>query len=98
MRVILKIIRGEGHVFVNICEKEYLGREFRESKAVLNVNNEFYGGEEVDINYALDLVDEATVVSIVGERAIGEAIKRGLVHKDAVLTVSGVKFAQIYNL
>lgn len=50
----------------------------QESKAVLNVNNEFYGGEEVDINYALDLVDEATVVSIVGERAIGEAIKRAL--------------------
>ena len=98
MRVILKIIRGEGHVFVNICEKEYLGREFRESKAVLNVNNEFYGGEEVDINYALDLVDEATVVSIVGERAPGAPKTRGLVHTDAVLTGSGVKFAQIYNL
>ncbi|MCG3108424.1 hypothetical protein L3N51_00705 [Metallosphaera sp. J1] len=98
MRVILKVIRGEGHVFVNICEKEYLGKEFREDRAVLNVNDEFYGGDEVDINYALNLVDEATVVSMIGEKVIGEAIRRGLVHENAVLTVSGVKFAQIYNL
>ncbi|MEM4146284.1 MAG: DUF424 family protein, partial [Metallosphaera sp.] len=49
MRVVLNVIRGEGHVFVNICEKEYLGKEFREDKVILNVNEEFYGGEEVEM-------------------------------------------------
>ncbi|AWR98834.1 DUF424 domain-containing protein [Metallosphaera hakonensis] len=98
MKVVLNVIRGEGHVFVNICQKEHLGKVYKENKAVLNVNNEFYGGDEVDVDYALGLVDEATVVSIVGETIIEEAIKRGLVHRDSVLTVSGVKFAQIYNL
>ncbi|AEB95537.1 MAG: DUF424 family protein [Metallosphaera sp.] len=98
MRVVLNVIRGEGHVFVNICEKEYLGKEFREDKVILNVNEEFYGGEEVEMDYALNLVEEATVVSMIGDKVIEEAMRRGLVHRNAVLSVSGVKFAQIYNL
>ncbi len=98
MRVVLNVIRGEGHVFVNICEREVLGKVFREGRAILNVNHEFYGGEEVDVNFAFDLVEEATVVSLVGNQLVEEAIRRGLVHKDSVLSVSGIKFAQIYNL
>ncbi|AWR95848.1 DUF424 domain-containing protein [Acidianus brierleyi] len=98
MKVILNIIRGEGNVFVNICEKDLLGKEFRENEVILNINKEFYEGDEVDMEYAFSLVDEATVVSIVGNILVDEAIKRGFVHKDSVLEVSGVKFAQVYNL
>ncbi|QKR00503.1 DUF424 family protein [Metallosphaera tengchongensis] len=98
MKVVLNVIRGEGQVFVNICEKEYLGKKFIENKVILHVNEEFYGGEEVDVNHALNLVEEATVASIVGGKVIEEAIRRGLIHKDSVLTISGVKFAQVYNL
>ena len=98
MKVILNIIRQNEHVFVNVCEKELLGKEFRDDKTVLNVNKEFYGGDEVDMEYAFSLFNEATVVSIVGNYLVEEAIRRGYVHKNAILEVGGVKFAQIYNL
>lgn len=98
MNVILNVIRQDQYTFVNICEKELLGKEFRDGKVILSVNKEFYDGDEVDLEYAFSLVNEATVVSIVGNSLVEEAIRRGLVHKDSVLEVKGVKFAQIYNL
>lgn len=98
MNVILKVLRQDSYTFVNICERELLGKEFKDNGTILHVNREFYEGEEVDLEYAFSLVNEATVVSLVGNRIVEEAIKRGLVHKDSVLEVKGVKFAQIYNL
>ncbi|ARM75138.1 DUF424 domain-containing protein [Acidianus manzaensis] len=98
MNVILNIIRENQYTFVNLCEKELLGKEFKDDKAILSINKEFYGGEEVDLEYAFTLFNEATVVSIVGNNIVDEAIKRGYVHKNSVLEVKGVKFAQVYNL
>ncbi|MCI2413942.1 MAG: DUF424 family protein [Candidatus Aramenus sp.] len=98
MKVILNVIREQGNVFVNVCEKELLGREFRENEVILYINEEFYGGDEVDMEYAFSLFEEATVVSLVGNKVVDEAVRRGYVHKEGILEVSGVKFAQVYNL
>ncbi|EZQ11079.1 MULTISPECIES: DUF424 domain-containing protein [Acidianus] len=98
MQVVLNVIRADSNVLVNVCQKDLLGKEFRDERAILTINHEFYGGEEVDLEYAFSLFDEATVVSLVGNGVVDEAIRRGYVHKNGVLEVQGVKFAQIYNL
>ncbi len=98
IKVILKIIRVNGETLVNICEKELLGKSFKENGINLVVNSEFYGGEEVYLDYAFTFIEEATAVSLVGNTVVEEAIRRSLVDEDAVLTVEGVKFAQIYNI
>ncbi|WP_338603590.1 DUF424 family protein [Sulfolobus tengchongensis] len=98
MKVILNVIRAQGMTLVNICQAELLGKVFREGEIILNVSEKFYGGQEVELDYAFSLIDEATVMSIVGNCVVEEAIKRGLVHKDAVISVEGVKFAQVYNV
>lgn len=98
MKVLLKIIRVNGETLVNICEKDLLGMSFRENGVNLVVNSDFYGGEEVSIDYAFSYVNEATAVSLVGNSVVEEAIRRSLVDEDAVLIVQGVMFAQIYNI
>lgn len=98
MRVSLNIIRQNGYVFVNICEPELLGKKFKEGEINLEVNREFYEGQEVSLDYAFSFIDEASVVSMVGNKIVEEAIKRGLIKEEGVITVQGVKFAQLYNL
>lgn len=98
MKVFLNVIRAQGMVLVNICQVELLGKVFKDGDIILDVNEKFYGGELVELDYAFSLIDEATVMSIVGNYVVDEAIKRGIVHKESVLNVSGVKFAQVYNV
>ena len=97
-KVMLKIIREQGHVFVNICEPELLGKTFRKGDIRLEVNREFYAGEEVSLDFAFTLFNEASVVSIIGREIVDEAIRRGYVARESVLEIEGVKFAQVYNL
>ncbi len=98
MKVLLNIIKTQGMTLINVCQKELLGKKFREGDLVLDVSEKFYDGELVEIDYAFSLIDEATVMSIVGNDAVEEAIKRGIVHKDSVLNIAGVKIAQVYNM
>ncbi|MCY0849172.1 DUF424 domain-containing protein [Sulfuracidifex metallicus] len=98
MKVHINIIRSQGYVLINLCEEGLLGKKFRENDMVLDVNEKFYGGDLVESDYALGLIDEATVMSIVGSSLVEEAVKKGIVHKDGVREISGVKIAQVYNL
>ena len=98
MKVFLNIIRAQGMTLINVCQTDLLGKVFREGQKVLDISEKFYGGEQVELDYAFSLVDEATVISLVGNYVVEEAIRRGIVHKDSVLVVEGVKFAQVYNM
>ncbi|QIW23380.1 DUF424 family protein [Sulfolobus sp. S-194] len=98
MKVSLNIIRREGYVFVNICELELIGKTFKEGEVNLVVNKEFYEGQEVSLDYAFSFLDEANVVSIVGNKIVEEALKRGFLKEEGIISVQGVKFAQIYNM
>jgi hypothetical protein len=98
MKVLLRIIKSSPYIFINICEKKFLGKVFKQGNIVIDVNNEFYDGEEVSIDYAFSLVDEATIVNIVGDEIVEEAIRRGIVHRDSVIKIGEVKFAQLYNI
>ncbi|BFH73583.1 DUF424 family protein [Sulfurisphaera javensis] len=98
MKVSLNVIRRDGYVFVNICELELLGKTFKEGDINLVINKEFYEGQEVSIDYAFSLLNEASVVSMVGNKVVDEALKRGLIKEEGVISVQGIKFAQIYNM
>ncbi len=97
-KVLLNVIREQGYVFVNVCEPELLGKMFKKGDISLEINKEFYAGEEVSLDYVFTLFDEANVVSLVGKEIVDEAIKRGYVAKEGVLEIEGVKFAQVYNM
>nr|WP_229768055.1 DUF424 family protein [Sulfodiicoccus acidiphilus] len=96
--MIVKVLHKEDNVFVNVCETELLGKKFRENGLLLDVNLEFYEGDPMELDAALSMVNQATVMSLVGNRLVDEAIKRGIVHKNSTLKVAGVAFAQVYNL
>jgi len=98
MKVLLKIIKSDNHIFINICEKQYLGKKYKKGDIVIDVSKEFYDGEEVNIDYAFSLIDQATIVNIVGNEVVDRAIEKGLIYKESVIRIGDVKFAQIYNL
>jgi Uncharacterized conserved protein len=44
--------------FVNVCEPELLGKIFKKGDISLEINKEFYAGEEVSLDYVFTLFDE----------------------------------------
>ena len=81
-----------------ICDAELLGKILREGKIVFKVREEFYEGPKMTVEEAVELMEESTIVNMVGHNVVKKAIEKGLVHPDAVLKISGVPHAQIVKM
>ncbi len=96
--VYVKVFIVNREVLVAACDREVLGKVFREGNIVLNVSEEFYKGELVTLTEALNVIKKATIANLVGRNIISKAIEKGLVHPEAVIYVDKVPHAQIVKM
>ena len=86
------------NVLLAICDCEVLGRTLREGKIVFRVKDEFYNGGKVSVEEAVGMIENSTIVNLVGRNCVEKAIAKGYVHPEAVLRIEGVPHAQIVKL
>lgn len=94
----MSIRNTQGESMVAICDRECLGKTYREGKLTLKVTSQFYGTELVSIEKAVDELKKATIANVVGKAIVNECIKFGLVHKKAVIWINGIPHAQIVSI
>ncbi len=98
MKVYAKLSKCGEHVLLAACDEELLGQILRDGKIVFKVGEEFYKGPKMPLEEAIGLMQESTVVNMVGPNIVKKAIEHGLVHPAAVLEICGVPHAQIVKL
>lgn len=86
------------NMLLAICDCEVLGRTLREGKIVFHIKEEFYNGGRVTMDEAIGMIENSTIVNMVGKNCVEKAIKKGYVHPEAVLNIEGIPHAQIVKL
>ncbi len=85
-------------VLLAICDAEILGKTLREGKIVFKVKEEFYKGAKVSIEEAVAMIENSTIVNMIGRNVVKRAVEKGYVHPEAVLNIEGIPHAQILKL
>lgn len=85
---------GRG-IIVAVCDSELLGKYFEEGDAQLDLKNNFYNGEERDEQETADLMRNAYIIHLVGEKSCGLAIREGLLEENEIKRISGIPYAQV---
>ena len=98
MEVYVNLRRLGKQVLLAICDVEILGKTFQESDVVFEVRKDFYKGVKTSIDEALNLVEQSTIINLVGCNVVKKAIEKGYVHPEAVITICGVLHAQIVKM
>ncbi len=80
------------------CDCELIGQVLKEGKIVFEIKEEFYKGQRVTLEEAIDLCRQSSIVNMVGKCIVEKAIKERLVHPDAIIKIKGVPHAQIIKL
>ena len=86
------------NILLAICDSEMLGKTLRQGKIVFHIKDEFYNGGKATVEEAVSMIENSTIVNIVGKNCVEKAIYKGYVHPDAVLQIEGVPHAQILKL
>jgi len=98
LEVYVKMRRWGQQVLLAVCDEDILGKTFRESDIVFEVKEEFYKGFKTSIEEAVNLIEESTIVNLVGSNIVKEAIERGYVHPEAAISICGILHAQIVKM
>lgn len=80
------------------CDANLLGKVLHEGKIVFEIREEFYKGLKVSLEEAIDLVEQSTIVNMVGHGIVRKAVEKGLIHPEAIIKISGVPHAQIIKM
>lgn len=94
----LKMYQRRGEVVLAACDKELMGRTFREGELKLDVCSSFYNGEDANEEMLLNRLKNATIANLVGERTVAVATKHGLVDEDCILRIEGVPHVQLVKM
>ena len=94
----MKLKKVGKNVLLAMCDSEILGRTFCDGKIVFCVKEGFYKGAKVSVEEAISLIENSTIVNMVGKNVVTKAIERGYVHPEAVLSIEGIPHAQIVIL
>jgi hypothetical protein len=85
-------------ILLAICDADLLGKTLREGKIIFRVKEDFYKGSKVSVDEAIIMIENSTIVNMVGKSVVKRAIEKGYVHPEAVLNIDGVPHAQIVKL
>ncbi|WP_297507333.1 DUF424 domain-containing protein [Thermococcus sp.] len=96
--IYVKVYRVQGEVLLAACDEELLGKTFREGELKLEVKERFYRGELVEEDRLKELLEEATIANLTGERCVTRAIELGYIDPGRVLRIQGVPHAQMAKL
>ncbi|MGF3522859.1 MAG: DUF424 domain-containing protein [Candidatus Bathyarchaeia archaeon] len=98
MEVYVNLKKVGGNVLLAICDADLLGKTLKQGKIVFHIKQEFYNGGKLTVEEAVDMIENSTIVNMVGKCCVDQAIAKGYVHPEAVLEIEGVPHAQIVKL
>jgi hypothetical protein len=98
LEVYVNLKKAGRNVLLAVCDCELLGKTLREGKIVFHIKDEFYKGRKATVEEAMGMIDNSTIVNLVGKCCVEKAIAKGYVHPEAVLNIEGIPHAQIVKL
>ena len=98
VNVYLKTFTTDKGTMVACCDEDLIGKTFREGRLRLSLEPGFYGDTVWAVGEALVLLDKADNLNLVGKTIIEAAIERGVVHREAVIVISGIPHVQVMRM
>lgn len=93
MKVYLKIHRWNDIDTVACCDEDLLNQIFTEGNLRIEINSNFFGGDLLNIEQAIEILKEASYFNIVGENITNKAIALKLLPKDGVRKINNIPMA-----
>ncbi len=100
--IYIKIHDTENGDIIAMCDSHLIDKVLKEGDLEINVKDysDFYKGELVDVEKAVGMLNPEKLYSanIIGKESVDAAIKGAIIHKDGVMKVSGIPYANAFRI
>ena len=94
---IARKIKWQDVTLVNICDEELLGTTVKGDKVDMQISRDYFGGEKVGEDEAINLVRGSSIVNLAGTRIVDKIVDQRLASDRAVKRVGSESFLMIYK-
>jgi len=97
--MLLRIHRSaENREIVGICDRELIGKTFKEGDISLLISDTFFGNQPVPEEEVIRVLMTSDNITIFGTRCTKLAIQQGLLEEDSCRIIEGIPFATILRI
>lgn len=93
----VRSIAWKNYNMVNVCDADLIGKTLVEGKLKMHISKDFFGGDLVGEEEALEMIRESPMISLAGRRSVNIALSNRLGSPNAVREIQGVPFLMIYR-
>jgi len=93
MKVFLKIHHRNEIETVACCDEDLLNKVFKEENLRIEISDNFFGGNLINIDDAINILKQASYFNIVGNGIINKAIDSQILPKEGIRKINGIPMA-----
>ena len=93
MNVFLKIHHRNEIETVACCDEDLLNKVFKEENLRIEISDNFFGGNLINIDDAINILKQASYFNIVGNGIINKAIDSQILPKEGIRKINGIPMA-----
>ena len=102
MKVSYSIYEQGDDILLAACDKDLLGATLEEGEIHLEIKENFYGGQVIDVESNKKALhssfERATIANLVGDTVIDSALEAGFGSEDDIMRLNGIPHLQIVRI
>ncbi len=98
MQFSVKVSNYQKNSTLNICDVELLGKKISQDELNINISQSYYGEKLVDKEEAKSLLQNSSIINMVGKNAVSLSIELGIGSESGIKTISEVPFLIVFKV
>ncbi len=98
MQFSVKVSNYQKNSTLNICDVELLGKKISQDELNMNISQSYYGEKLVDKEEAKSLLQNSSIINMVGKNTVSLSIELGIGSESGIKTISDVPFLLVFKV
>jgi len=98
MQFSVKVSNYQKSLMLNICDVELLGKQISQDELNIKISESYYGEKLVDKEEAKSLLQNSSIINMVGKEIVSLSIELGIGTESGIKTISDIPFLIVFKL
>jgi len=94
----VKVSNYQENAMLNICDAELLGKKIIQDELNIHISESYYGEKLVDKEEAKSLLQNSSIINMVGKEIVSLSIELGIGTESGIKTISDIPFLIVFKL
>ena len=98
MQFSIRVTNYQQNQMLNICDSELVGKTITENNLTMDITKNYYGEKTVTKDEAKTLLQNSSIINMVGKETISLSLELGIGSKDGVKIISDIPFLIVFKM